>query len=102
MQLVPSAKQITVFAEKPLNGPLVLQVTPTGPAHKAGIKAGDMIVQVDHSPVASPDAFEELLQKRNVGEVVIIGVSRDNNLVQVKVVIDCDPDHHRLLDDTRA
>jgi S1-C subfamily serine protease len=48
-----------VFAEKPLSGPVVLKVIPDGPADKAGIKAGDMIVQVDHSPVTSPESFTD-------------------------------------------
>lgn len=88
-----------VFAEKPLTGPVVLKVTPDGPAHKAGIKAGDMIVQVDHAAVASPDAFLASLQNRPIGEVVIIGISREDHILQLKVQIARDPDRQRLMDE---
>ncbi|MBS1953313.1 MAG: PDZ domain-containing protein [Cyanobacteria bacterium SZAS-4] len=88
-----------VFADKPLRGPVVMKVTPDGPAHKAGIKVGDMIVQVDHSPVTSPDAFNQSLQNRPIGEVVIIGISREDHILQLKVQIARDPDHQRLLDE---
>lgn len=90
-----------VFSEKPLTGPVVLKVTPAGPAHKAGIKAGDMIVQVDHSPVTSPESFLESLQNRPIGEVVIIGISREDHILQLKVQITRDSDHQRLLDEAR-
>ncbi|MBI2810720.1 MAG: PDZ domain-containing protein, partial [Candidatus Melainabacteria bacterium] len=80
-----------VFAEKPLIGPVVLKVTPDGPAHKAGIKAGDMIVQVDHSPVTSPESFIECLQSRQIGTVVIVGISREDHFLQLKVLIEGDP-----------
>ncbi len=88
-----------VFAEKPLSGPVVLKVIPDGPAHKAGIKAGDMIVQVDHSPVTSPESFTECLQNRQIGEVVIIGLNREDHILQLKVLVARDPDHQRLFDD---
>jgi S1-C subfamily serine protease len=89
----------SVFAEKPLSGPVVLKVIPDGPADKAGIKAGDMIVQVNHSPVTSPESFNECLQNRLIGEVVIIGLNREDHILQLKVLIACDPDHQRLFDD---
>ncbi len=86
-----SANVSYVFSEKPLSGPMVLKVVTDGPAHTAGIRAGDMIVQVDHSAVSTPDTFIQFLQKRQVGEVVIIGISRDDHILQLKVQIGCDP-----------
>ncbi len=97
VQLSDSNRLATVFAEKPLSGPVVLKVTPDGPAHKAGIKAGDMIVQVDHAPVTSPETFTESLQNRPIGDIVIIGISREDHILQLKVQIARDPDHQRLL-----
>ncbi len=90
-----------VFAEKPLIGPVVLKVIPDGPAHKAGIKAGDMIVHVDHSSVTSPESFIECLQSRQLGTVVIVGISREDHLLQLKVLIERDPDQQRLFDDAK-
>jgi S1-C subfamily serine protease len=88
-----------VFSEKPLSGPVVLKVNPEGPAHKAGIKANDMIVQINHSPVTSPESFIKFVQERPIGDVVIVGISRGDHMIQLKVVIECDPSHQRLRDD---
>ncbi|MFN8555588.1 MAG: PDZ domain-containing protein [Candidatus Obscuribacterales bacterium] len=89
----------SVFSEKPLSGPVILRVNPEGPAHKAGIKADDMIVQVNHSPVTSPESFIKFLQERPIGEVVIVGISRGDHILQLKVVIESDPTHQRLRED---
>lgn len=89
----------SAFSEKPLNGPLVQQVNPEGPAHKAGIKANDIIVQINHSPVTSPESFIKFVQERPIGDVVIVGISRGDHMLQLKVVIECDPIHQRLLED---
>ncbi len=91
-----------VFAEKPLIGPVVLKVIQNGPAHQAGIKAGDMIVQIDHSPVTSPEAFIECLQNREIGTVMIVGINREDHVLQLKVQIARDPEHQRLLHDAGA
>jgi len=101
VQLSVSNRQNTasVFAEKPLSGPVVLKVDPDGPADKAGIKAGDMIVQVDHAPVTSPEGFIECLQRRLIGEVVIIGLNREDHLLQLKVQIASEPNQQRLIAD---
>lgn len=88
-----------VFSEKPLSGPVVLKVDPEGPAHKAGIKAGDMIVQVNHSPVNSVESFIKYLQERPIGDVLIVGISRGDHILQLKVVIESDLAHQRLCED---
>ncbi len=99
VSLSAPVKEVSVFSEKPLSGPVVLEVVPTGPAHKAGVKVGDMIVQLNHSPVFTPESFIERLQEHPIGDVIILGINRDNHVIQLKVIIDSDPDHQRLLDE---
>jgi len=49
-------------------GAYVTRVLPDGPAGKAGIKTGDIIVAVDGKPVNSMDGLVGEIRKRNVGD----------------------------------
>ena len=49
------------FGVKQGNGVLVSEVTQDGPADKAGLKAGDVIVQVDGKPVSDVDGLRSAL-----------------------------------------
>lgn len=51
------------FGVKQGNGVLVSEVTKDGPADKAGLKAGDVIVQVDGRPVSNVDALRSALNE---------------------------------------
>lgn len=47
-------------------GVVVSQVTPMGPAHRAGLRRGDIILEVDRKPVRSEEEFHRLVNgKRN-------------------------------------
>lgn len=51
-------------------GIAVLEVAPGGPAEKAGIEPGDVIVSLDDIPIQSPEDFVSLLRAREVGDEV--------------------------------
>ncbi len=57
-------------------GVLVSQVVPSGPAHRAGIRAGDVLIDVDGAPVSRPEKVVRALEKANK-EYVPITVERD-------------------------
>ena len=68
-----------------LNGVAVVDVTPDGPAARAGIEPGDVIVEADRRPVASVTALEAqiasggeglLFLVRRGGSTLFIAVSR--------------------------
>jgi len=58
------------------NGVLVAQVIPSAPAHRAGIRAGDVLIDVDGSAVNNPDQVVRALEKAKK-EYVPVTVERD-------------------------
>jgi len=58
----------------PSGGVLVAAVTPGGPAAKAGIRAGDALVQVAGQPAMSVDAVAVALAQRRPGDSVTVEV----------------------------
>ncbi len=60
-------------------GALINEVIKDGPADKAGLKAGDVIVQVDHKPVEDVADIRKKIQKKDGGDVATITVLRRGN-----------------------
>lgn len=59
------------------NGVLVNAVSPHGPADKAGMKAGDIIVTVDGHPIKDGDALVNDIASRKPGSTVRLGYLRN-------------------------
>jgi len=55
-------------------GAYVSMVSTNGPAYKAGIRQGDVIVSVDGTYVDSDHSLNSLIQNRKTGETVILAV----------------------------
>ena len=49
-----------------------------GPAHKAGVRGGDVIVELDGVPIEDLRAYAEVLETLVPGETIKITVLRDN------------------------
>lgn len=60
-------------------GVLINEVIEDGPAAKAGLKAGDVIVQVDHKPVKDVSAVRRAIQKKDGGDIATVTVMRRGN-----------------------
>jgi S1-C subfamily serine protease len=65
----------------------VLEVLGDSPAAKAGLKLGDMIVEVDHAPVAKAGDLQRLMVGATIGRQVEIKVLRGKSLVDLKAVL---------------
>ena len=70
------------------SGALVAKVHAKGPAAKAGLKAGDVVVSVDDKPVQDPQAFQYRFVTKGIGGAAELGVLRKGQ--QVKTSIDAD------------
>jgi S1-C subfamily serine protease len=68
-------------------GLYVTSTTPGGPAAVAGIRAGDVIVELDGSSAASADQLQGLTLTRRPGETVRISVERDGERHDVEVTL---------------
>jgi S1-C subfamily serine protease len=70
----------------------VVVVAPGGPAEKAGIKTGDVIVGFARSPVTSSDDLGKLIQARKPGATVTVdAVHRDGSKASVRVTLGVRP-----------
>jgi membrane-associated protease RseP (regulator of RpoE activity) len=69
-------------------GYALMGVTKDGPAERAGLKAGDIIVQLGQSKIGSLEDFDSALRKHKAGEKVPVVARRGNDQVQLEVVLD--------------
>ncbi|MBL8869255.1 MAG: trypsin-like peptidase domain-containing protein [Planctomycetaceae bacterium] len=65
----------------PRGGAYVIQVTPNRPAAKAGIKVGDIIVQVGEYPIRTNTELGEIVEQLPVGEQMEVAILRDKERV---------------------
>jgi serine protease Do len=68
-------------------GVLVAEVSPDGPAAKAGLQRGDVILEVNRQAVSKPDQLPPIVAKAKAGSVVVLRVRRGANAVFVPVRI---------------
>jgi serine protease Do len=69
------------------NGVLVQEVQPSGPADKAGLKAGDIIVSVDGRPIKDGDDLVNEIASRRPGSTIRLGYVRDGKSEDTTVTI---------------
>ncbi|MBF6370822.1 PDZ domain-containing protein, partial [Nocardia puris] len=65
-------------------------VAPGGPADKAGIVEGDVIVKVGDREVTGPEELTVAVQAREIGETVTVTLIRDGRQVDVPVTLESD------------
>ena len=74
------------FNLKEKEGALISQVYEGSPAEKAGLKAGDIIVQIDGKKIKdSQDVVREVL-KRQIGQKILLEVIREGKRVEIPVI----------------
>ncbi len=76
-------------------GALVASVVPGGPAARAGIKTGDLIVTVDGQTVDDPNAFDYRFATKPLGGTAQIGIVRQGKDLVVPVTLQSLPDTPR-------
>jgi serine protease Do len=69
----------------PSQGALVADVTPDGPSARAGLRAGDVIEEVDGQTVASASGLTQKVALAEVGQGVRLQVLRDGHATEVTV-----------------
>src|SRR5439155_12087679 len=71
-------------------GVLVTRIRPGTPAEKGGLKADDLITQVDGKPVPNLDAYDAVA-KRPAGTTITMTVVRDGNTKTLPVTLGTRP-----------
>jgi serine protease Do len=67
-------------------GLVVLNLYPGGPAEKAGLQEGDVILSVDGTPIKNPGDLQTLLFKHKIGDTVRLGIQRGTKQMEISVV----------------
>jgi len=68
-------------------GVLIIGVASKGPAETAGLKPGDVIVQIGTHPVNDTAAFADALLTLEPGEVVAVSIYRGAMPLTIKVTL---------------
>ena len=76
-------------------GLFVSELSPVGPASRAGFRQGDRILKVNGVAVASQEEFYEQLWSRRAGDLIELSVQRDNRVRTISVP---SVDRHRLFE----
>ena len=74
------------------SGVVITSVTEKGPAARAGLKAGDVIVAVGDQPVDDPNAFDYRFMTHPLGGKVDLGVVRGGKESKIAVALETAPD----------
>jgi len=64
-------------------GATITSVLPGSPAEKAGIRPGDVLLQVDGRDVPGPAAVVEQLQQKKVGDAVALKLQRGDEILEI-------------------
>jgi S1-C subfamily serine protease len=75
------------FGVKEGKGLLVNRITKDGPAEKAGLKVGDVIIRVDGKEVVTRSGLSKLVQDKKKGDKVKIEVIRDKKSMSFEVTV---------------
>nr|WP_156831111.1 DegQ family serine endoprotease [Arhodomonas aquaeolei] len=74
------------------HGALISQVSPDSAAEKAGLKAGDVVTEVDGKPIGDAAELAKVIGLREVGEQVKLTVVRDGETQTIKAKVGKRPD----------
>jgi S1-C subfamily serine protease len=68
-----------------VKGVLVMRVVPNTPAEEAGIRKGDVIVQIDGEAVSQPEQLQNLVENSKIGQILQLKVRRGAQIKEVPV-----------------
>jgi len=65
-----------------------------GPASKAGLKVGDIVLKVDHRDITVSAAFRRWVAEAAPGETLNLEIKRGDQLLNLDVKVEAPPSHH--------
>jgi putative serine protease PepD len=72
-------------------GAQIVDLVSGGPAHKAGLAVGDLVVTFDGKPVTGADALSGLVQARQPGDTVAVVIERNGSSRTISVTLGTKP-----------
>ena len=58
------------------------------PAAKAGLKEGDLIIEIDRMPINIERSLGSAIGRREPGDIIIIKIIRDDQTIQIPVTLE--------------
>jgi S1-C subfamily serine protease len=77
-------------------GVQIMQIVPGGPAAKAGLRTGDVILSAGGKDTPSVDAIHRILDRSSIGQQSELRVLRRGEAITVRITPDRRPDDRRL------
>ncbi len=68
-----------------INGVFVMRVVPNSPAASAGVRRGDVIVQIDGKPITSAEQLQNVVEDSRLGQALQLKLQRGNETQQLSV-----------------
>ncbi|AUT03438.1 serine protease [Nostoc sp. CENA543] len=75
----------SAFTIPEVSGVLVMRVIPNSPAAQAGIRRGDVIVQVDGQAITKAEQLQNVVENSRLGQVLQVKVQRGNQVQQLSI-----------------
>jgi Do/DeqQ family serine protease len=75
----------STFEIPEVNGVLVMRVVPNSPAANAGIRRGDVILQVDGKPITTAEQLQNVVEDSRLGQLLQVKVQRGNQTQTLSV-----------------
>lgn len=92
MQAVPLPESLrTKLNLKTGEGLLVAHVEPSGPAEKAGVLLGDVLIELDGKPVADTESVQDALRAAGVGKSLEATLVRAGAVTKLKITLEARP-----------
>ncbi len=67
-------------------GVLVIRVVPKTPADTAGLRRGDIVLEIDGQPIMSADVLQRTVENSRVGQTLQLKVQRGDRVEQLQVI----------------
>lgn len=66
-------------------GAVVAAVVPEGPAHRAGLLAGDIVTRLDGIPIPDASALVHAVSRRKPGETAVLEIRRGEETTRIRI-----------------
>lgn len=73
-------------------GAIINGITKNSPADKAGLRRGDVIVELDGKKILDPSELPRMVAFRHIGKTVLMKVIRQGKMMDVKALIELRPE----------
>ncbi|MBN1658846.1 MAG: PDZ domain-containing protein [Anaerolineae bacterium] len=84
---VPLPEERELMPRFDLEGAMVLEVVAGTPAQEAGLRAGDLIVALDRTPINALHDLADVLAQYEPGDRVTLGVQRGGETMTLRLVL---------------